>query len=93
MREIYIVSTEIILGYGSTVHRLTPSSFKSFNQGDLLLHSSDAPNGTVWFFDKDGDRGKIDSGEVGNLVRRGVLQASGIRFEGEGERFAEWLRG
>lgn len=93
MKSIYIVLTDITLGYGSTIHSLTPRTFKTFAAGDLLLHASDAPDGTVWFFDKSGDRGKIDSGEVQNLVRSGVLQASGTMFPGGGNEFAEWYRG
>lgn len=47
--------------------------------GDVVLHVSDAPNGNVWFLDSEGNRGKIECGEVGNLVRRGaiVLYAEG----------------
>lgn len=62
------------LGYGSTVRAPTPDRYKTVTPGDEVLHESTAPNGNVWFLDPDGERGKIECGEVGNLIREGSIE-------------------
>lgn len=93
-RKVYEVQTSLTLGYDSTVHAPTPKRGKTFGPGRLVLHSSDAPNGTVWFYDPDGERRKIDSGEVGNLVRRGVLKDARLTVDITrlGATYAGWLQ-
>jgi hypothetical protein len=70
----YIVQKPIQLGYDSNVHNPNPQIYKNHREGSVLLLSSEAPNGNVWFIDSDGERGKIECGEVQNLIDRGVLK-------------------
>jgi len=69
----YTVLKPLRLGYDSTIHAPTPRRYKTMNPGDEILYQSTAPNGNVWFFDPDGERGKIECGDVGNLVRGGSI--------------------
>ena len=64
----YRVASPIMLGYDSHTRQLTPSRFKRHGVGALLTLDTVAPDGTVWFFDEDGERGKIDAGSVENLL-------------------------
>jgi hypothetical protein len=70
----FIVQQPIQLGYDSNVHNPNPKIYKTHKEGSVLLLSSEAPNGNVWFIDSDGERGKIECGEVQNLIDRGVLK-------------------
>jgi hypothetical protein len=70
----YVVVDTIPLGYDSDVRAPTPRRFKRHQAGAVLTHDGDAPNGNVWFIDGDGDRGKIESGSINNLVKRGVIR-------------------
>lgn len=69
----YLVKNEITLGYGSHTRRPNPSRYKSIKPGALLTLDAEAANGAVWFIDEDGERGKIDCGEVKNLIRDGRI--------------------
>ncbi len=70
----YLVRKAIRLGYDSHVRAPTPSRFKEHQPGSELTLSSEAPDGTVWFIDSDGERGKIDCGEVRNLTADGRVR-------------------
>ena len=70
----FIVLTELRLGYGSHTRCLTPAYYKLHEAGVILLLDSETPDGTVWFIDPDGFRGKTDSGEAKNLVKSGTLK-------------------
>lgn len=74
MRRQFVVLTELKLGYGSHTRCLSPTHYKLHEAGVVLLLDSEAPDGTVWFIDPDGFRGKTDSGEVKNLVNSGTLK-------------------
>ena len=72
--SMYRVLTSISLGYDSDVRNPNAKRFKTFKQGDILEHYSDAPNGNVWFIDSSGERGKIECGCVMNRVNSGDLE-------------------
>lgn len=72
--KTFIVQKPITLGYDSHVRAPTPSRYKTHQPGDVLRLSSEAPNGNVWFFDAENERGKTECGEVGNLLRDGLLR-------------------
>jgi hypothetical protein len=65
----------LTLGYDSHVRAPTPSRYKTHPEGTILAYSSSAPNGNVWFYDPDFERGKIEAGEIGNLTKDGRLTA------------------
>jgi hypothetical protein len=69
--RIFTVMKEFYLGYGSHTRQLTPSTYKMQSVGTRLSLDGEAPNGNVWFIDQNGDRGKIECGEVKNLVADG----------------------
>lgn len=60
------------LGYGSHVREPTPKRYKTHPPGTILQLDSEAPNGNVWFLDPEGERGKIECGQVSNLNGRVV---------------------
>lgn len=62
-------------GHGSNVRCPTPTRYKTHQPGEILELSSEAPNGNVWFIDQDGERGKIECGQVSSLVRDGEVVA------------------
>jgi hypothetical protein len=70
----YEVLEPLTLGFGSHTRQLSPSNYKTYKRGEVLTLDSESRNGNVWFIDKDGDRGKIESGSVQNLVRRGMVK-------------------
>jgi hypothetical protein len=72
-RRFKVLEKCLVLGYGSHARRPTPTSHIRWAAGSVVELDGEAPDGTVWFLDPDGFRGKIDCGEVANLVRRGVL--------------------
>ena len=85
MRQ-FTVQKAISLGYDSHVHRPTPPRRKALEQGSIIRLDSEAPNGNVWFIDEDGERGKIQCGEVRNLTRDGrIVETPNAKLEGEGE--------
>lgn len=67
----YLVEKSIHLGYDSHTQRPTSSRHKEIKPGAVLTLDSEAPNGNVWFFDEDGERGKIECGAVSNLLKDG----------------------
>jgi hypothetical protein len=69
--RLFEVVQPVFLGYGSHVRHTTPTRHKLMQPGTLLRLQSEAPNGNVWFLDPDGERGKIECGEVRNLTRDG----------------------
>ena len=69
----YTVLKPFRLGYGSDVRSPTPKRYKTMKPGDEILYQSTAPNGNVWFSDPDGERGKIECGQLSNLVDRGDI--------------------
>ena len=72
--KTYIVQKPITLGYDSHSRAPTPSRYKTHKEGSKLTLSSEAPNGNVWFFDESKERGKIECGEVANLVNDGSVR-------------------
>lgn len=70
----FIVKKRISLGYDSHVRQPTPTRYKFHDVGSHLDLDSESPSGNVWFIDKDGERGKIESGEVSNLTKDGRLE-------------------
>ena len=72
--KTYIVQKPITLGYGSHVRATTPTRYKVFQPGSVLSLASEAPNGNVWFIDDANERGKIECGEVANLLRDGRVR-------------------
>lgn len=68
MSRKFVCLEEITLGYDSHVRAPTPRRIKIHKPGTELTLSSEAPNGNVWFIDPDGERGKIECGEVRNLT-------------------------
>jgi len=65
------VLKELKIGYGSHVHAPTPTHSKRHQPGTILHLQSEAFNGNVWFVDPDGERGKIECGQVSNLTSNG----------------------
>ncbi len=61
----------VTLGYGSHVREPTPKQWRTMKIGELLTLDSEAPNGNVWFIDPQGNRAKIECGQVSNLTKRG----------------------
>lgn len=74
--KTFIVQKPITLGYDSHVRAPTPSRYKTHQPGAVLTLDTEAPNGNVWFFDSEKERGKIECGEVGNLIGDGRLKAN-----------------
>lgn len=70
----FIVRKPITLGYGSNVHDPNPKRIREHEAGTVLTLDSESPNGNVWFIDPDGERGKIEAGEVRNLTLDGRLE-------------------
>ena len=80
--EMFEVLKELRLGYGSHVRRLSPSRYKTHPPGTLVRLDVQAPDGTCWFIDPDGERGKIESGSVANLERREVIRPANTLLSG-----------
>lgn len=71
LMRTFIVQKPITLGYGSNVQQTTPTRNKQHQAGSILHLDMEAPNGNVWFFDADNERGKIECGELANLIKDG----------------------
>lgn len=72
----YKVLKPLSLGYGSTTRTPTPSRYKTIQPGIEVTLESVAPNGNVWFIDHEGERGKIEAGDISNLEQMGVVVLS-----------------
>jgi len=75
MTQFYVVKKEIGLIFGSTTQNPNGQAHRLQPVGTVLELDSEAPNGNVWFFTPapNRDRGKIDCGEVRNLVNDGTI--------------------
>lgn len=71
MRKKFIVQKPITLGYGSHIHDPNCKSSKVHAVGTVLVLDAESFSGNVFFIDPDGERGKIECGEVRNLLRDG----------------------
>ena len=69
----FIVLKPLTLGYDSDVRCLTPARVKIHAPGTRLVFNQETTSGNVWFFDADGERGKIECGELANLTRTGRI--------------------
>lgn len=74
MPRNFLCKTEVRVGYDSDVRAPSPRRYKTHPPGTRLVLNSEAPNGNVWFIDPDGERGKIECGQVSNLTARGTLE-------------------
>lgn len=69
----FTVLQPLALGYDSDVRNPTPARVKIHAPGSRLLFNQETTSGNVWFFDGDGERGKIECGELANLTRSGRI--------------------
>lgn len=77
-RPCYIVLRPITLGYDSTIREPTPKRFKTHREGSRLHLGGESFSGNVWFYDEDGERGKIECGDVEHLVIGGRLRRATV---------------
>lgn len=70
--EKYKVLKSMHLAYGSHT-RCSVCHYKAIEPGAIVTLDSVAPNGNVWFIDHENKRGKIESGCITNLEKRGTV--------------------
>ena len=90
MMSKWVANSDMSIGIGSHTRNPNTTSLQ-IPEGTTLRWEEDAPNGNVWFnVEIDGKkyRGKVESGRITNLIKRGRISLSDngngfIIYEGE----------
>jgi hypothetical protein len=81
----YKVKGNLILGYGSTTQNLAPKYSRTIPPGTVITWDSTSYDGTVWFYDEMGNRGKT-YGSIRQMKNDGIIEAA-VRMN---ESISDW---
>ena len=68
--RVFKVVGTIRLGYGSDTRHPMPRTERDIPNGTLITLESEARDGTVWFYDENKLRAKIECGSIENLMKQ-----------------------